>query len=70
MHSVYTLDSTKSEWWANYAVQAYMGTYQGNKLTCNSSGNAHPNVSQLAWVLREALPGFLHPLLVLDTTWS
>ena len=41
------LDPTKSEW-ANHAVLAQCGNHQGNKLTCNSSGNARPQSSQLA----------------------
>ena len=40
----YTLDPGKSEW----ADNASKGTYQGNKLTCNSSGNTQPQSSQLA----------------------
>ena len=43
-----TLDPTKSEWADYFAVQAQCGNLWGNKLTCNSSGNTRPPLSQLA----------------------
>ena len=46
-----TLDPTKSEW-ADSAVQACgVGTYLGNELTRNSSGNTRPQSSRLAELL-------------------
>ena len=43
----YTLDQTNSKW-TDYAVQSYVGTYHGNELTRNSSGNVWSQSSWLA----------------------
>ena len=45
---IYNLDPTKSEW-ADYAtVQTQCGYLSENDLTCSSSGNTQPQLSQSA----------------------
>ena len=44
----YSLDPMKSKWTDYATVQVLCGNLSGNKLTCNSSGNTQPQLSELA----------------------